>query len=360
MLNNCIRDLIPALKGLFIIALFLSSLVAQQATKVIVYPGDTLWSLAQKHYNNPYLVIFEANKESISDPNKLFPGTSLIIPQSKKISELAKLLPKKPQESPTVTSQVKQPRRGPLVPPPVPAPHAKLIPSPPPKTYATIAIIYSSYTKVAYEKLGMDYDEYIGYILKAFDSIELIYDVVPESLLEEEPEKLMGYKVLILPNMRCMSEKQAKNIISYTERGGKVVATYTTSFRNEKDEYVFEPRDFRLRDLFGINFVRWVSNPPKCTYIKPLDKNHPIWKNLPEYIRVFRYTSMVVNSRPDNTFAVWYDEDKTTPSFPEGENASIILTDKIVYTGEDLFAPENIHNKLVRKLLKNIIDYLHQ
>ena len=44
--------------------------------------GDTLGAIAKRFYGNPskYTKIFEANKDIISDPNKIYPGQKIRIP----------------------------------------------------------------------------------------------------------------------------------------------------------------------------------------------------------------------------------------------------------------------------------------
>ena len=48
-----------------------------------VESGDTLSAIAKEYYGNAgkYPVIFEANKPMLSDPNKIYPGQKLRIPQ---------------------------------------------------------------------------------------------------------------------------------------------------------------------------------------------------------------------------------------------------------------------------------------
>lgn len=48
-----------------------------------VAKGDTLWAVATKEYGNgsKYTVIFEANKPMLSDPDKIYPGQVLRIPE---------------------------------------------------------------------------------------------------------------------------------------------------------------------------------------------------------------------------------------------------------------------------------------
>lgn len=48
----------------------------------VVRKGDTLSKIAEKYYGDPslYKDIFEANKNVLKDPNKIFPGQKLRIP----------------------------------------------------------------------------------------------------------------------------------------------------------------------------------------------------------------------------------------------------------------------------------------
>ncbi|NNE05744.1 MAG: LysM peptidoglycan-binding domain-containing protein [Xanthomonadales bacterium] len=47
-----------------------------------VKSGDTLWKISQEMYGNgsKYMKIFEANTPMLEDPNKIFPGQELKIP----------------------------------------------------------------------------------------------------------------------------------------------------------------------------------------------------------------------------------------------------------------------------------------
>ncbi len=47
-----------------------------------VKPGDTLSKIAKEHYGNAndYMKIFEANRDKLSDPNKINVGQELVIP----------------------------------------------------------------------------------------------------------------------------------------------------------------------------------------------------------------------------------------------------------------------------------------
>ncbi|MFI0399560.1 MAG: peptidoglycan-binding protein LysM [Thiolinea sp.] len=52
----------------------------------IIEKGDNLWKIAEKAYGNgsKHTVIFEANREVIEDPDKIFPGQKIRIPKALK------------------------------------------------------------------------------------------------------------------------------------------------------------------------------------------------------------------------------------------------------------------------------------
>ncbi|HET9949721.1 MAG TPA: LysM peptidoglycan-binding domain-containing protein, partial [Longimicrobiales bacterium] len=59
---------------------------AQTATEPVgthtVVDDDTLWDLAQFYYQDPFQwrIIWEANRDSIADPNLIFPTEVFVIP----------------------------------------------------------------------------------------------------------------------------------------------------------------------------------------------------------------------------------------------------------------------------------------
>ncbi len=54
----------------------------QKAEFYEIVSGDTLGGIAKKYYGNAgkYMKIFEANRDIISDPNKIYPGQKIRIP----------------------------------------------------------------------------------------------------------------------------------------------------------------------------------------------------------------------------------------------------------------------------------------
>lgn len=56
---------------------------APEAVFHTVEKGDTLWAVSKKAYGDgsKYMKVFEANKPMLSDPDKIYPGQVLRIPQ---------------------------------------------------------------------------------------------------------------------------------------------------------------------------------------------------------------------------------------------------------------------------------------
>ena len=57
---------------------------ATESEFYVIQAGDTLSKLAKEHYGNAmeYMKIFEANREVIEDPNKIFVGQKIRIPKA--------------------------------------------------------------------------------------------------------------------------------------------------------------------------------------------------------------------------------------------------------------------------------------
>ncbi len=55
----------------------------QSERRYTVRPGDSLSNISQEFYGSPseYLRIFEANRNILSDPNRIQPGQELVIPE---------------------------------------------------------------------------------------------------------------------------------------------------------------------------------------------------------------------------------------------------------------------------------------
>jgi len=87
-------------------------------------------------------------------------------------------------------------------------------------------------------------------VARALLEAHVPFDVLAEHNLTLE--QLSAYKVLILPNTACMSDRLVELTRQYIAHGGGLVATYESSLY---DSWGDRRADFGLKDLFGCSFV---------------------------------------------------------------------------------------------------------
>ncbi len=93
---------------------------------------------------------------------------------------------------------------------------------------------------------------------------QVLHDLTTEGRLNAEG--LRPYKLLVLPNISCLSDDQAETIRAYVKAGGGLVASFGTSLFDETGK---ERADFALGDVFGVTYAGNVDND----YV--LRKEHP-------------------------------------------------------------------------------------
>lgn len=76
-----------------------------------VVAGDTLWTLAEKNYQNPHhwRRIAEANAQIVKDPHWIYPGQSLMIPDLAQEASLSMTVPGPTEASAAIAVEVPQP-----------------------------------------------------------------------------------------------------------------------------------------------------------------------------------------------------------------------------------------------------------
>ncbi len=86
--------------------------------------------------------------------------------------------------------------------------------------------------------------------------------VVDKQVLQDH-----GYRVLVLPNVACMSDEQADAIERFVEGGGAVVATNATSLYDEKNRM---RDDFALAKVFGLHHGELADGAVKNQLVRGL------------------------------------------------------------------------------------------
>jgi hypothetical protein len=81
---------------------------------------------------------------------------------------------------------------------------------------------------------------------------------------ELDPAHIDRFRVLVLPNIAALSDKQCGQIRDFVRKGGRIVATHETSLYDEAGK---RRANFGLADLFGCDFAGRVEERDQNSYI---------------------------------------------------------------------------------------------
>lgn len=241
-------------------------------------------------------------------------------------------------------------------------------------SYADAAIVWSKNTIHAFPE-DVDESDFTQRVkrnsehgLGSFsDEFEGLYDIMARNhtqftIIDEKciiEDDLSRFKMIILPNVSCLSEKECERIRKYVQEGGTVISTLATSFY---DEYGNERSMPLLADIFGIISVEEILKYKNgCTYLK-LEGSDRIKKGLSSEITAGCHTSLRCNFKEDSTVlaSMYYPMAGSYAKFPVKKYPSIVLSNygkgKSIYIsggiGETYF--NNGINDL-KRLIKNIL-----
>ena len=146
----------------------------------------------------------------------------------------------------------------------------------PRRSLADIGVIIGQSTQVLYKGPGAAHSanymhETTQGIYETLLAGRFAFDFVHEELLV--PERLSKYRVLLLPNIAMLSDKQCGQIRDYVRRGGSVMASFETSLY---DENLQRRSNFALADLFGIRRAGEVVGTNGNAYYGRIEQQHPI------------------------------------------------------------------------------------
>jgi hypothetical protein len=140
---------------------------------------------------------------------------------------------------------------------------------------ASAGFVHSQQTALFYtapEKRGHAAEDSSRGMYQALIEARIANDAVHENLLAESD--LDRFRVLILPNVACLSDKQCEQIRAYVKRGGSLVATHESSLYDEKGT---RRSDFGLGDLFGVKASGAAEGPIRNSYMRfNRGKSHPV------------------------------------------------------------------------------------
>jgi hypothetical protein len=140
--------------------------------------------------------------------------------------------------------------------------------------HSNIAIYYSNSTRESYRKKSEDEDTY-GNEIRGIETVLMENHIPHDFLIDDhiEEEKFKKYKLIILPNVKCMSQKEITLFKKFVDSGGKLIATYATSLFDEKGD---ELENYGLNEVLGVNYAGKRVNTKSDNYQFILDKGHPL------------------------------------------------------------------------------------
>ncbi len=154
------------------------------------------------------------------------------------------------------------------------------------KPMANVGMLYSEQTQRFYggEKHQENSRNHEMGMYHALIEARIPFEMVHEQYLEAS--QVDHFKVLVLPNIAALSDRQCQKLRDYVSRGGSLLATFETSLYNEFGE---KRVDFGLADIFGVSFDDQVEGPMKNSYLRCEKENgeyHPVLNGLHDTSRI--------------------------------------------------------------------------
>lgn len=117
-------------------------------------------------------------------------------------------------------------------------------------------------------------------------------------------EDLQPYKAVVLPNVACMSDKEAEVFKEYVKAGGNVIASYETSLYDESGK---KRNDFALGDMLGVTSTGTTEDTRVDCYQLIRDGENPLLKGVEdtEVLANGEHT-LLVNTLPGAEVATTY------------------------------------------------------
>ncbi len=140
--------------------------------------------------------------------------------------------------------------------------------------YANVGIYYSNSTRESFRRKSMEQDVF-GSEIRGVETVLMENHVPHDFILEEDvdEQRLSKYKLIILPDVKCLSDKEITLLQNYVHQGGHMIATYTTGlFRPDGSER----ENFGLSALFGVDYLGSREDTRRDNYQYILDKYHPL------------------------------------------------------------------------------------
>lgn len=220
---------------------------------------------------------------------------------------------------------------------------------------AKVAIVYSQYENPN----GSEPNASLG-MYQALIEARIPFEMVHVGLLD--PEHVKKYKLLILPDLVALSDKQCEQIAVYANQGGSVMATYETSLYDETGN---KRTDFGLAKLFGIKYLGERIGPMNNSYCRletdiKTGKRHPVLDGWDGVNRIINTSYMVKVEATETHESYPLTNIPTYPSLPmeelyprEPNTDEPLLYLRKTGNGKVMYFPGNIDSTFDELLLED-------
>lgn len=139
---------------------------------------------------------------------------------------------------------------------------------------ANVGIYYSDPTRLSYREKRVEGDSF-GTEIRGVETVLMENHIPHDFVLDAQisQERLQKYKLVILPNVRCMSANEIELLKNYVREGGNLIATYTTSLYDTDGR---ERADLGLAEVFGVQYTGKRVNTRKDNYQFIQNRKHAI------------------------------------------------------------------------------------
>jgi len=142
------------------------------------------------------------------------------------------------------------------------------------RTIAKLGVVYGQRTHLFYKAPGnFSTQQYIDGLYYALLEGRFLFDFVHEDDLGAETVK--KYTALILPNTALLSDEQCRQLKSYVDGGGSLIATFETGMYDERNR---KRSEFGLADVFGIQKAGEIQGTVGNAFYARIEKQHEILK----------------------------------------------------------------------------------
>jgi hypothetical protein len=155
--------------------------------------------------------------------------------------------------------------------------------------------VYSQQTAQFYggDRARQKVEDHIEGYYHALVEARIPFDMMHDGRLDAV--NLAQYRVMILPNIAALSERQCNQIREFVRKGGGVVATYETSLY---DEWGARRPNFALTDLFGAAYAGGLDERMMNSYLNletdpRTGKRHPLLSGLSDAERIINGVNRV-------------------------------------------------------------------